>query len=214
MRAPFNTTATIYDGPGTATPGFPRLVNFACRLVPDDYFKDFTAPLSESISYLTMEADEPHASANTPTGPGVWTFDFSKADRVVIALFPDITWVVVRVELCTWPSPSSPYWRAHLAVEEPPPIACTSTYLDVYYLYDTVANTWTTLNRTSPTTWVGGSWTLEAEITAAEPPGCESQWRATNETCARLFLYDGEGTAYAGTPGDPCYLVEIHSVAP
>lgn len=203
MRAPFNTSVTLYDGPGTATPGFPRVVDALCRFVPDDFFVDTTSPFDNSLAYFTITAGMPRASNNTTAGGGVWTFDFTHADRAVFALFPGVTWIVVRVELCTWETIGAPYWRASIAELPPAPVACIETYSEDYYVRDLGDMNEIRLTRTGDTTWAGDGYYLEAELSPATPPGCSSLWRLTHDTCIVNFTYDGEGEVTT-TGDDTC----------
>jgi len=210
MRADYNTTVTLYDGPGTATPGFPRVVDMPCRLVSDIYFADTDAPLDESLSYFTCDASAPRASVNTPLAAGKWEFDFTKADRAEFALFPGVLFVVVRVELCTWPTPLPTYYRGSLAEVELPPEECAVGYQEEYYVTDDDDMTTHTLTRTSSTTWEGDGYYLQAELTAATPPGCESTWRLTHEPCVQDFPYTGAGETVLPT-SDVC--AHTHTVS-
>lgn len=180
MRARFNTLATFFAGPGTATPGVARLIDCPARFVSDVFFQDWEPPLNDSLAYLTTDVDTPQASVNTMTAAGIWTFDFTKADRVVIASVPELRWIVLRVELCTWPDPGAPYWRCSLALTdpEPPPSECSASYSEVYAAQNQVTFEIVYLFRVSETIWEGGGLTLSAEHT---PPGefCNSEWWLT-----------------------------------
>lgn len=181
MRAPFNTTATIYDGPTTATPGFPRLVDIPVRLVSDQYFVDFSAPLNASDAYFTQEVDEPRASVNTDMGGGIWQFDFGKADRVEFAVLPGLLFVIVRTELCTWPVAGAPYWRSSIVETEPPPIGCEAAYSEEYVITDDNDASTHVLLRTSPTTWEGDGYVLTAQTEWVNPDICLSRWTITHD---------------------------------
>lgn len=182
MRAPLNTTCDIYAGPGTGTPGALKFAGVPCRLVPDDFFVDVQAPLSASLAYLNTEGIAPDGPTITDLGGGVYTYDFSKADRVIVATFPLITWLALRVESCTWPDPGAPYLRASLAQDEPAPTACSLGYAEVYHIIDYfVPPQFHDLYRTGPTTWEGDGYTLEAETTEPDED-CFSRWHLTDGT--------------------------------
>ena len=179
MRAPFNTTVTLYDGPGTATPGFPRIVDAPARLVNDQYFVDFSAPLNASSDYFTMEVDEPRASVNTPIAAGKWEFDFTKADRAEFAALPGVIWVVIRAELCTWPVSGAPYWRASITLDDAPPVACSDAYPESFSATRTGGSIPPVLTRTGTLTWADTGFVVTAETTATAPD-CVSTWTITD----------------------------------
>lgn len=178
MRAPFNTTVTLLDGPTTATPGFPRVVDAPCRIVPDPFFVDTTFPLASSGAYFTIDAAPPLGPDWTLTAPGVFRCDFGRADRAVFAAFPLLPMIVLRVESCTRQKPPPIYWRASFTEADGPPTACQANYHQKYRITNVSTLATEDVDRTSPTTWVGTTFFLEAEIT---PPGamCVSEWHLT-----------------------------------
>lgn len=209
MRAPFNTTVTLLDGPGTATPGFPRVVDAPARLVPDPEFRTQGGPESASMVYLTMDAAAPIGPLPTDTGGGVWTFDYSKADRAQVANVAGVTWVVVRVELCTPPTPEPSYYRLHLVADLPPLTPCQMAFGPGYIVSVTGGADIETLFRIAPTVWIGRQFTLLAEVSPVVPGTCLSTWTLTKYTCTWAVLYDGIGTTNL-TPSTPeCGLRSI-----
>ena len=176
MRAVFNNIVTLYDGLTTATPGFPRVVDALCRLVPDDYFVDTFPPLSPSLSYFTIAAAEPRASTNVNVGGGVWTFDFGKSDIVEFGSLPGTFFVITRVELCTWSDPGAPYWRASIVETAPLPPPCSDAYSECYSYKGFGDPVLGEVTRTGTTNWDDGTATLDAEEAAAFPPLCLSNW--------------------------------------
>ena len=211
MRAPFNTTATLYDGPQTATPGFPRVVDAPCRLIPDPYFKDLDVPLSLALSYFTIEIALPFGPQIVDQGGGEYLYKFRFADRVEFAIFPGIIWAVLRVELCTWPTTGAPYWRAHVADETDPVSPCSVFYHTTYVIRDTSTGTDYTVTRTGPTTWVGSGWTLESEISGTAP-GCLVDWRVTGLGFAWTYVgWNGvSGTIAPASPDPLAPYIEVH----
>lgn len=212
MRAPFDKTVTLYDGPGTATPGFPRVVGMACRLVSDLFFLDQYTPLDQALGYFTCEAAVPQAAAVTDLGGGVYTYNFTVADRAEFAAFPGVIFVVVRVELCTWQSPGAPYWRAHVVQEEPEPTVCSDAYADEYILTLDGDPTEFHVLRTGTTTWSGDGWTLEAETTLIDPMTCTSQWVASNGINTWSPIWNGVSTITDPIPQLPSGILTITAV--
>lgn len=191
MRAPFNRTVTLFDGPGTATPGFPRVVDADCRLVSDLYFREVEAPTDQSVAYFTISSAQPFGPTTAEGLPGIWSFDYTKADRAEFSGLPGLIWVVVRVELCTWQSTGAPYWRGHVVESEEPPSACSVGYFDQYQCFGFGGPpSGVTVSRTGPTTWTDGTYTLQAELT---PPviDCNTLWRLTDGTAVWEATSDG-----------------------
>lgn len=209
MRAPFNTTCTLYDGPATATPGFPRVVGLPCRLVPDPYFVDVAQPLAQSFAYFTCDLSEPRGAPTLDIGGGVYAVDYPRADRVIFASLPGTTFVVLRVESCTRPNPGAPYFRASIAEDAPPPIACSEGYRNNYYVRNKETGEVNSLERIGSIMWEGSGFNLEAETVWIDPETCQSQWKLTNGSCVWLFEYNGGGDVDLGTAEDCDLDVEL-----
>lgn len=209
MRAPFNNTVTLFDGPGTATPGFPRIVNAPCRLVGDSFFVDTDDPLDLSTGYFTIQGTEPLGPVTTDLGGDVWQYDFTKADTAVFASDPLITWQVVRVELCTWPDPGAPYYRASIVKLEPEPPTCSAAYHDTYNTFRMPSGYNPTFVRYSPTQWADGPWQMFAENSEPDA-GCISEWIITNDDSETWrVLWDGLVAAVFLKDGDPSNMVIV-----
>lgn len=193
MRAPFTTLCTLFDGPSTGTPGFPRVVNAPCRLVGDPAFRTLDGPESASLVYLTLDAGAPFGPQVTDLGGGVYQYDYGFADRVEIALFVGITWVAIRTELCTPSPPLTPYFRIHLLPDLGALTPCQLTYGDGYELSVTGGPIISTLFRVGPAEWSDGHrWTLTAEGLPINPM-CLSTWTLTDGTCTYATLFNGTG---------------------
>lgn len=179
-HAVFNATCTVRTGPGASSPDTVLATGVPCRLVADPHFKDTQAPLSASQAYVTLEALAPAGPFITNTAPGVYTFDFTKADRLEVSTQPGVIWAVLRTELCDSPAPS--YFRSSVAVEEPPgPSGCSLTYAEAYTWTDTIGVPVAHLVRTSSTTWSGDGWTLTAEVSGLDPDTCFSVWTCVSD---------------------------------
>lgn len=209
MRAPFNTTCTLLDGLTTATPLFPRVVDAACRVVSDLFFVDVLPPLSPSIAYFTIASDQPTAPPTANLGMGVWSFDFGKADVVQFALFPGVLWQVVRVETCTWPVAGAPYWRASVIQIDPPPAACSDSYLECYQWKGIDDPGIGEVLRVGTTAWVDDLLTLDAE--AEGPPGdeCMSVWIFKRNDVTYAGTWNGSGTGILTATDGSGWTVEI-----
>lgn len=176
MRAPFNTTCTLRDGPSTATPGFPRVVDAACRLVSDEYFRSVELPNHNALAYFTIDVSLPRGPQTTDLGGDTWRYEYGFADRVEFAVLAGVSWKVLRVDLCTW-FKYPPYWRAEIALaDEPPPTACSDAYPEQWSLFNTVTGELVILTRTGTTTWAAPGWIMIAETDGPPGTGCVSQW--------------------------------------
>jgi len=178
MRADFNTLANFYDGPGTATPGALRVANVPARVVSDLFFKDVDAPLSTSLAYFNVEASQPRGPLVTDLGGGSYTYDFTRADRVEFLSLPGTTWVVLRVETCTWPALGAPYWRASIANAVPDPIPIGCEFPDDLWVVNYSNTTTTAVERIGPTTWSGGGYSVELSG-ISDAPECTGIWTIT-----------------------------------
>jgi len=175
VRAEFNTTCEIFTGPSAVPPNTPVAFDVPCRLVPDPLFKDTAPPLSNALSYLTLEAFNPSGPSITDLGDGVYLYDYDKANRLIIASLPDVTWRVLRVELCTG-SPTA-YYRASIdQVEDDGPTGCPATYSEAYVLADSNDGIDHLVTRTGDTTWEGEGYTMEAEVEWVNEELCLSKW--------------------------------------
>lgn len=213
MRAPYNTTCTLYDGPGTGTPGFPRVVGLECRLVSDPLFRDKAEPLRQGVTYLTAPADQMRGAVTTDTGGGVWTYDYAKADRCEVALLPGVIWVVARVESCTGPE-QAPYDRGSLIlVETPPPGECSDGYGEVYNIKGVGFEFVLDVTRVLPTKWENGETNLVAEDDTPNEE-CVSLWRVTLPG-GEFFEgnYNGTGVAFFDDPFDPTRRVQVNRLS-
>jgi len=181
MRREFNTTCTLYNGPGALLGGIARVVDAPCRVVIDDYFVDTAAPFDACRRYFTISTAEPRGTTNIDLGAGLWRFDFTFSDRVEFASIPVTRWLVQRVERCTWPAFGSPYWRASIVVADDPPSGCTAGYAESYTVTDVIGVPQAVMTRTSPTTWAGGGYTLVAENTTPDDT-CSSLWTVSSAT--------------------------------
>lgn len=212
MRAPFNTTVTLYDGPGTGTPGFPRIVAAPCRMVPDPRFKTLEPPENAVLWYLTLDAGVPFGPTTTDLGGGIWQFDYTRADRADITLFAGAIWVILRVELCTPPNPDPTYFRCHLIPDPTGWTPCQASYASAYKVTGAAGQLITTLYRVDATHWSDGKgWILTAE-TAAIFPGCNSTWSLTSGSCTWAAIYNGAGAVTPVSSGPPCPIVTITSM--
>jgi len=179
MRAAFNTTVTLFDGPGTATPYFPRVVGAQCRVVPNTFFVGLQDPDNLALAYFTI-------ASTTPNGPGmeavvadVWKRDYNKSDIAEFAALPGLFWQVTRVDSCTWPSPRAPYSRAFIREGVGPPPACSTFLPETYPIFDNNTMSAIVLLRLGPYAWGADGWFLE-QLPAPLYPDCTSDWRLVN----------------------------------
>src|SRR6185369_5548047 len=116
MRKPFNTTCSIFAGPGTGTPGLLR-GNFNCRFVVEDGIHSIGVGCPSIPAYLTLQGYEPR---------GGWTFpyfgmDSTLCDRVAIPAGTIPVYWVLYTDVIIW-GIQAPYFRAYLvSLPAPPP---------------------------------------------------------------------------------------------
>lgn len=203
MRAPFNTFVTLYDGPGTMTPGFPRVVDMPARLVSDPLFRDVAYPLHQAVTYFTCDAFEPRGAPVVDMGGGDFTWQYAKADRAEFAVLPGSIWTVARVELCTGPE-QAPYWRGHLVlVETPPEPECSDDYAVVYSLVRTGGTIPPDITQTSDTTWTNGGWVMTAQVTSPDDDCISTWWITDPDGVIWEGEYNGVGTGFLTNPLEP-----------
>lgn len=82
MRAPYDTTCDIIDGPGTATPGNVRHANVPCRVVGDSIVFQREKWLDLDVAYVTM--DEADVHANIIASGTDWLIQTNHCDRLAI----------------------------------------------------------------------------------------------------------------------------------
>lgn len=193
MRAPYNTTCTVYDGPGTATPNFPRVVGLECRLVSDPLFRDQAEPLRQSVTYLTCPSGQLRGAPTTDLGGGDWKYEYAKADRVEVALLPGVTWVVARVETCTGPEQPAYDRGSLILVEAPPPDPCSDTYAPQYHTEYSEESMPPRVFRDSATQWSTEGVILLAETDGTPGEGCVSIWRCEWDGMDYWAPYNGTG---------------------
>lgn len=118
MRAPNNGMVDLYYGPGSPGGGGLKASAIPSRIVVDAYFREVDAPYEAIVAYCAFDQ-----SAGSPAGPswsyaagGLWTADFSMADRLSSSTGSPPDWIVARVETCI-PTVGNPYYRLHLVAE-------------------------------------------------------------------------------------------------
>jgi len=113
MRAAFNDTASVYFGPGTATPGALRFT-VACRLVPQNRIFDNFPGFSPPFFYATYIGPPSSAGLVTPTATG-YDANTEHADLWEFASLPGVTFICYDKDGVT-PLTGSPYRRVFLAL--------------------------------------------------------------------------------------------------
>jgi len=112
MRAEFNTTCDLINGPSAASPGVVR-ESGPCRFVAELYEVFETYPFDTRAGYLTLDFSIPNGPPDPGTG-GLLTFDWGFADRVAIPSGATPLFTVLFVEVVNYLS-HPVYYRAHLA---------------------------------------------------------------------------------------------------
>jgi len=181
MRAPFDRAIDLYDGVGTATPYAVYAAAVPARLVPDVAFVDVFAPLSDSVAYVTMDAIQPVGAEVTMVSDGVYTYDYTKANRLASVSGGGVDYIVLRVESRTW-SDGTNYWRAHIA----PYAACKDGWCPQYSIDDLAI----LMPMVAPNSWQTSPWGL-----SQTSPG---HWALTNvalfDSWTNTVLWDGCGS--------------------
>lgn len=192
MRAPFNTTVTLLDGPGTGTPFFPRVVGQPCRVIPDPYFTTVAQPDHLNTLYFTTSATVPNGPGQNNTAPDVWVNDYNLADVCTFEGLPDQFWQVTRVDLCTWPNNVAPYYQVHVREVDGPPPGCDTTYNETYPIFDNNTSTAVVLVRLGPYSWGAEGWFLD--VFDIDPgAGCVGRWVVTSPDLTQWSLYPWNG---------------------
>lgn len=111
MRAAFNTTCDLINGPGGPDPGNVR-VSGACRAVPETHQLPTSLPLSDRVAYITMIFATPLPPLVTPDGDD-YVLNMGWADMIAIPSGNIPVYQVLFVELVdTYAFPD--YYRAHV----------------------------------------------------------------------------------------------------
>ncbi len=121
-RLAFNTSADIYFGPGTATPGVLK-ATVACRLVIEDgiFLAGVGAPLR--VAYLTHDG----GAMDDSFVHAYFAADARLADQVAIPSGGAVGWWILFEEEIIWRTQPA-YWRSNLVQlplpDPPPPCVC------------------------------------------------------------------------------------------
>src|SRR5215208_5725587 len=113
MRAIYNTTCDIIDGPGTATPGTVRHANVPCRLIIETIIIPLNLFVDQRTHYMTTDELDVHGGVITPDGAQKWRIAGLRADRIAIQSGAAAGYTALWEELVT-PSSGTPYLRVHL----------------------------------------------------------------------------------------------------
>lgn len=112
MKAPYDTTCDIIDGPGTMTPGNVRHANVPCRLVGDLIVHTREKWLNLDVAYVTMDETDVHAEIfQAPVG--VYTITDANCDRLAIPSGAAASHTVLWTESIS-PFGQPVYYRAHV----------------------------------------------------------------------------------------------------
>ena len=114
MRAPYDTTCDIVDGPGTGSPGAVRHAGVPCRFVDDTRVFQREKWLDLDVAYVTMDESDVHAFFQTTVPPDVETVD-AKCDRLAIPSGAAAGYTVLWTERVSNPGHAD-YYRAHVKV--------------------------------------------------------------------------------------------------
>lgn len=113
MRAIYNTTCDIIDGPGTASPGTVRHAAVPCRLVVETIIKPFEKWLRARTHYVTLDEANILGGFVEATSPTTFTVDTDDADRLAIPSGAAAGYTVIFTEVIT-PLIDPVYRRAHV----------------------------------------------------------------------------------------------------
>lgn len=112
MRADYDTTCDVIDGPGTATPGNVRHAGVQCRLVDDSIVFQREKWLDQDVAYVTMDESDVHAVLVSAGGPDFVTVD-AECDRLAIPSGAAAGYTVLWTESVS-PDGAAVYYRAHV----------------------------------------------------------------------------------------------------
>ena len=112
MKAPYDTTCDIIDGPGSLTPGNIRHANVPCRLVGDLIVHQREKWLDQDIAYVTMDEADVHAAIGAVTAD-LYEVLVPLCDRLAIPSGAAAGYTVLWTERVS-PFAQPTYYRAHV----------------------------------------------------------------------------------------------------
>jgi len=112
MRAVYDTTCDIINGPGTASPGTVRHANVPCRLVVETIILPREKWVMFRTHYVTMDEFDCHAEIITTTGV-IYEIITKNCDRLAIPSGAASGYTVLWTEAIT-PTHGTPYLRVNV----------------------------------------------------------------------------------------------------
>jgi hypothetical protein len=112
MRAAYDTSCDIVDGPGTLSPGTVRHAGVPCRLVSDLQVFQREKWLDQDVAYVTMDESDVHAVIEFSAPPD-YTIKTELCDRLAIPSGAAPGYTVLWTERVS-PANQPTYYRAHV----------------------------------------------------------------------------------------------------